>query len=108
MSEEITLTTETKGNKDVVLRFRTTAGEKELIEKKAKKAGVKPAVFMRNACLGKEIQERIPADVRRHIVGVGSNLNQLTRLANSGKLSVQSQEKLGQLLGALSDLLLVA
>lgn len=97
---------DTAGNKDVTVRFRATAKEKAAILVKADKAGLKPSEYMRDACLGKEIKERMPLEVRRYIIGIGTNLNQLTRLANAGKLSLESQGKLGKLVDALSDLLL--
>ncbi|QNE42177.1 MobC family plasmid mobilization relaxosome protein (plasmid) [Hymenobacter sp. NBH84] len=51
--------------------------------------------------LGRSITEKVPNELRRQIATVGSNINQLARLANAGKLSGASTEQLNQLVAGL-------
>jgi hypothetical protein len=56
---------------------------------------------MRRAALGRVIVERVPPELRRQLAAAGSNLLQLTRLANAGKLSGVGIEQLNALLTRL-------
>ncbi|MBO3273124.1 plasmid mobilization protein [Hymenobacter defluvii] len=91
----------TKEVLDARFEFRLSKAEKQLIAEKAKLAGLKPNEFVRRAALGIEVKERMPADLRRFVGGVANNLNQLTRLANSGKLNAASGADLGFIAKAL-------
>ncbi|MBO3272987.1 MobC family plasmid mobilization relaxosome protein [Hymenobacter defluvii] len=77
---------EERENMQVVKRFRATPSEVEKMNEKAAKAGLTFSEYCRRAALDKPIAEVLPPAVRREIAAVGNNLNQLTRLANSGKL----------------------
>ncbi|GAB2452571.1 hypothetical protein GCM10011375_39610 [Hymenobacter qilianensis] len=96
---------ETRANKEKVKRFRVTTAEVKAIEKKAAKAGLSFSEYCRRAALDKPIVELIPPDLRRQISTAGNNLNQLTRLANAGKLGGASVETLNELLTRLLETL---
>lgn len=95
----------TKEVLDARFEFRLKKAEKQQIAEKAKLAGLKPNEFVRRAALGKEIVEKVPPTIRQYIGSVANNVNQLTRLANSGKLNTTSAENLDQLVKALLLLL---
>ncbi|WP_324680159.1 plasmid mobilization protein [Hymenobacter sp. GOD-10R] len=92
---------EAKANKEVVKRFRATSDEVKRINGKAAKAGLNFSEYCRKSALDKEVVEVIPPDLRRQISAAGNNLNQLTRLANAGKLSGVSTDRLNELLTLL-------
>ena len=94
-----------RANKEKVKRFRLTSGEVKAIEAKAKKAGLSFSEYCRRAALDKRIVELIPPELRRSITLAGSNLNQLTRLANAGKLNAVSAERLSELVTRLLETL---
>jgi len=87
--------------KEERIEFRVAATDKRTIEAKAKRAGLSVADYMRRAALGKTIVERVPLDLRRQIGAAGNNLNQLARLANSGKLPGAGIEALNELIERL-------
>lgn len=92
--------------RDLVLPvMRVNAEEQQIILTKAAQAGMKPTAYIREAALGKEIVEKVPPAIRQYIGSVANNVNQLTRLANSGKLNTSSAEHLDQLVKALLLLL---
>jgi hypothetical protein len=90
-----------KSNMDVVKRFRATADDVKEIERKAAKAGLSFSEYCRRAALNKQIVEIVPPDLRRQISAAGNNLNQLTRLANAGKLNGVSAGALNELVNLL-------
>ena len=92
---------EERATREVVKRFRATAAEVKKMEAKAAKAGLNFSEYCRRAALDKPIAEVLPAEVRREIAAVGNNLNQLTRLANSGKLGQVGAGLLQELLTRL-------
>jgi hypothetical protein len=92
---------EAKSNMDVVKRFRATADDVKEIERKAVKAGLSFSEYCRRAALNKQIVEIVPPDLRRQISAAGNNLNQLTRLANAGKLNGVSAGALNELVNLL-------
>jgi len=108
MEENKNSATATKGKKDKQLHLRCSTDERQQLEERAKKASKNLSEYMIACSLGAEIKERMPLEVRRYIIGIGTNLNQLTRLANAGKLSVESEDKLKKMVEALSDLLLTS
>lgn len=93
--------TEAAANKDARIECRVSATEKRAIEIKAKQAGISTAEFIRRAALGRRIAERVPPELRRLLGATGSNLNQLTKLANSGKLPGVGIEQLNELVTLL-------
>lgn len=69
--------------------MRFTAAERAAVQARARQAGRIPARFIREAALGAPI--RVPravvnAEAVRELARVGSNLNQLAREANAGRL----------------------
>ena len=94
-----------KENKEFVKRFRATGDEVKKIEAKAAKAGLSFSEYCRRATLNKPVVERVPPDLRRQLGAAGNNLNQLARLANSGKLPGASIEALNELVNRLLETL---
>ena len=73
-------------NRDEQIHFRVTSDEKRAIAAKAKSAGFKKVSdYLRVVGLGAEIKEVVPAELRQQLVGIGTNLNQIARLAQGGK-----------------------
>ncbi len=75
-------------NRDISIPFRVTKDEQEGIDKKANKAKLNRTEYLIACALGKEITlvedlKPILAELKR----VGNNLNQLTKLANMGKIT---------------------
>jgi len=105
MEESVTLnlTPEPEANpsKDERIDVRVAATEKRAIEAKAKQAGLTVGEYMRRAALGRTIVERIPPELRRLLGASGSNLNQLTKLANAGKLPGAGIDQLNDLVTRL-------
>lgn len=94
-----------KENKEFVKRFRATGDDVKKIEEKAVKAGLSFSEYCRRAALNKPIVERVPLDLRRQLGAAGNNLNQLARLANSGKLPGAGIEALNELVSRLLETL---
>jgi hypothetical protein len=87
--------------KEQRIELRVSADEKRMIAAKAKQAGLTIADYLRRAALGKRIAERVPPELRRLLSATGSNLNQLTKLANSGRLPGVGIEQLNELITLL-------
>jgi hypothetical protein len=85
--------------KEERIELRVSATDKRAIA--AKRAGLSVGDYMRRAALGKTIVERVPPELRRQLGAAGNNLNQLARLANSGKLSGTGIEALNELVERL-------
>ncbi|WP_133271014.1 plasmid mobilization protein [Hymenobacter radiodurans] len=94
-----------KSQKDQHINVRISSTDKKLVEKKAAQAGLKTGEYMRRAALGRQITGKIPPEFRRMLAATGSNLNQLTRLANAGKLRGASVQTLNELLTRLLETL---
>lgn len=74
-------------NREEVLRFRVTADEKKAIEDKATAAGYKKTSdYLRTLGLQGEVKQVIPPELRRQLVGIGTNLNQIARRIQSSTL----------------------
>jgi len=101
LSSDPTPSGEEKASKEEHINMRVAATDKRTIEAKAKRAGLSVADYMRRAALGKTIVERVPLDLRRELGAAGNNLNQLARLANSGKLPGAGIEALNELVERL-------
>ncbi|AMJ64000.1 hypothetical protein AXW84_00095 (plasmid) [Hymenobacter sp. PAMC 26628] len=94
-----------KVNKEVVKRFRATPEEVKKMEAKASQAGLSFSEYCRRVALDKQIVERVPVELRRQLGGAGNNLNQLTKLANAGKLPGVGIEALNELVNRLLETL---
>lgn len=89
-------------NRDQQIHFRVTADEKKAIEAKAKAAGFKKVSdYLRVLGMGAEVKEVLPAELRRQLVGIGTNLNQIARLAQSGKAFSNHEAQLVQALSII-------
>ena len=95
-----------EANRDRVLRFRVTEKEKTDIEAKAHGAGYKKTSdYLRTVGLGAEVKQAIPAELQRQLVGIATNLNQIARLANSGKMFSNHEAQLVQAVELIRGLL---
>jgi hypothetical protein len=92
---------EEKAGKKARIGVRLAATDKRAIAAKAKLAGLSVGEYMRRAALGRTIVERIPPELRRLLGATGSNLNQLTKLANAGKLPGAGIDQLNDLVTRL-------
>ena len=105
MEEQPLISTATEttvaANKEERIECRVSVSDKRTIAAKAKQAGISTGEFMRRAALGRRIVERVPPELRRLLGATGSNLNQLTKLANSGKLPGVGIEQLNELVTLL-------
>lgn len=91
----------TASAKEERIELRVSTTDKRAIAAKAKHAGLSVADYMRRAALGKTIVERVPPELRKQLGSAGNNLNQLARLANSGKLPGAGIEALNELVNRL-------
>ena len=106
MSEE-TILEQIEPNREEQIHFRVTAGEKKAIVAKAQAAGYKKVSdYLRVVGLGAEIKEVVPADLRQQLVGIGTNLNQIARLAQAGKAFGSHEEQLVQALNIIRGYLI--
>lgn len=96
---------EEKENKGEHINMRIAATDKRTIEGKAKRAGLSVTEYLRRAGLGRTIVERVPPELRRLLGVTSSNLNQLTKLANAGKLPGAGIEELNDLVTRLRQTL---
>ncbi|GAB3879550.1 hypothetical protein GCM10028824_43110 [Hymenobacter segetis] len=79
---------------------RVSPDEKKDLQAKATAAGYKKvSTYLRDVGRGVQVKESIPPELRRKLVGIGTNLNQIARLAQAGK-SFSSHE--AQLVQALA------
>ncbi|MBF9223421.1 plasmid mobilization protein [Hymenobacter ruricola] len=79
---------------------RVSPDEKKDLQAKAAAAGYKKvSAYLRDVGRGVEVKESIPPELRRQLVGIGTNLNQIARLAQASK-SFSSHE--AQLIQALA------
>ena len=89
-------------NRDQQMHFRVTAEEKKAIEAKSRAAGFKKVSdYLRVLGTGAEVKEALPAELRQQLVGIGTNLNQIARLAQAGKAFTTHKEQLTQALSVI-------
>ena len=78
-----------KKKKATIITARMTLADKERIQKKAEQAGMTVTDYLITCALGKEIVRAEGIDeILMELKAQGRNLNQLTTLANMGKLTV--------------------
>ncbi|MBF9239872.1 hypothetical protein I2I05_20945 [Hymenobacter sp. BT683] len=93
-------------NRDQRIHFRVTEEEKNAIEAKSRAAGFKKVSdYLRVIGMGAEIKQLLPPELRRQLVGIGINLNQLTRMAQADKAFRSYEEQLVQALAVIRSYL---
>jgi hypothetical protein len=81
--------------KEKSIRVRLSATQYFLIEGKAKSAGLKISDWFRAAAVGAKVIARLSPEERlfmKDLSGMANNLNQLTKVANSGGLLSMARE----------------
>lgn len=76
-------------NRDIDLHFRLSKEEFDYLEKQRKKVGLSREAFIRSSIMGAKIQSPPSIDFLNHhreLRRIGSNIEQLLRLANSKHL----------------------
>ena len=90
----------TDASRTLRIDVRVSPAEKKALQDKASAAGYKKvSAYLRDVGQGVEVKESVPPELRRQLVGIGTNLNQIARLAQAGK-SFSSHE--AQLVQALA------
>lgn len=81
---------------------RVSPDEKKDLLAKATAAGYKKiSAYLRDVGRGIEVKESIPPELRRHLVGIGTNLNQIARLAQAGKSFSSHEAQLVQVIAII-------
>lgn len=90
--------------KSVPLTFYVTDADSQRIHRKAKACGVSLTKYLTDCAVGKEII-RIDAltEFTKALKAQGNNLNQLTTLANMGKITVVYGDRLAEGYGQVSE-----
>lgn len=89
-------------NRDQQIHFRVTAAEKNAIETQARAAGYpKVSDYLRELGLGAHVKEVMPAELRQQLVGIGTCLNQLARMAQAGQAFSAHESELRQTLSLI-------
>ena len=89
-------------NRDGQMHFRVSAAEKRAIATNARAAGYrKTSDYLRTLGLRGEVREVLPPELRRQLVGIGINLNQLTRRAQAGASYATDEAALRQALAII-------
>lgn len=82
-------------NRTEQVHFRVTIDEKRAIEAKSVVAGYKKVSdYLRTLGLQAEVKEVMPPELRRQLVGIGTNLNQIARRVQSNSLYNTDERKL--------------
>ncbi len=93
-------------NKDTTFSIRISSGDLETIKRKAKQARMSQSDYVTRCCLGRQV---IVIDglkeFSKQLRAIGSNLNQLTVLANMGKLRTVYLDKTAEALADVSTAL---
>ena len=96
-----------KEKKTELITLRVTPRTKEVIRARAKKAGLTVTDYLCLCGLGKEIVRVDGLDqVLSELKAQGRNLNQLTTLANMGKVTILRGDVLADKYGAICEQLL--
>lgn len=86
--------------KTEIITLRLTKADKERIQTKAKQAGLTVTGYLVTSGLGKEIVTMDgPRELAAQVKGVGRNLNQLTTLANMGRVTVARLDEVEDVFG---------
>lgn len=102
MEPDKSIGTTTELARTLRIDVRVSPAEKRRLQDKAKVAGYKKvSAYLRDVGQGIEIKESIPAELRRQLVGIGTNLNQIARLAQAGKSFISHEAQLVQALAII-------
>ena len=85
--------------RNVHIQFWLDKKEAEAFQKKVKKSGLSREAYLRHLVNGLEPQDAPPPDyyaMMRELHGIGNNLNQLTVLANMGKVQFANLDTAAQ------------
>ena len=90
--------------KNTTFSIRISSEDLEIIKQKAKKAHLSQSDYVTRCCLGKQvvIVEGLK-DVLKQLRAIGNNLNQLTVLANMGRIRIVNLDGVAQELGKIHE-----
>ena len=90
-------------NKDTTFSIRIASRDLDTIKKKAKQAHLSQSDYVTRCCLGRQVVviEDLKG-VAKQLRAIGNNLNQLTMLANIGRVSVANLDGITQELAGIS------
>ena len=93
-------------NKDTTLSIRIASGDLDTIKQKAKQARMSQSDYVTRCCLGRQVVviEDLK-EVAKQLRAIGGNLNQLTMLANMGRVSIANLDGMTQELANASTAL---
>ena len=90
-------------NKDTTLSIRISTGDLEQIKDRAKQARMSQSDYITRCCLGRQVV--VIEDLKeaaKQLRAIGNNLNQLTVLANMGRIGVINLDTAAQELANVS------
>ena len=90
--------------KDTTFSIRIASGDLDTIKRKAKQARLSQSDYVTRCCLGRQVV--VVEDLKEVLKqqrAIGNNLNQLTVLANMGRVSVANLGETAQALKAISE-----
>ena len=89
--------------KDTAFSIRIASGDLDTIRKKATQARLSQSDYVTRCCLGRQVV--VIEDLKeaaKQLRAIGTNLNQLTVLANMGRVSVTNLDGMAQELAKVS------
>ena len=92
--------------KDTTFSIRIASGDLDTIKRKAKQTRLSQSDYVTRCCLGRQVV--VVEDLKEVLKqqrAIGNNLNQLTVLANMGRVSVASLDETAQALKTISETL---
>ena len=92
--------------KDTTFSIRIASGDLDTIKQKAKQARLSQSDYVTLCCLGRQVV--VVEDLKEVLKqqrAIGNNLNQLTVLANMGRVSVANLDQAAQALKEISETL---
>ena len=92
--------------KDTTFSIRIASGDLDTIKRKAKQARLSQSDYVTHCCLGRQVV--VVEDLKEVLKqqrAIGNNLNQLTVLANMGRVSVANLDEAAKELEKISETL---
>jgi len=97
----------TEAARTLRIDVRVSPDEKKDLQAKATAAGYKKvSAYLRDVGRGVDVKESVPPELRRQLVGIGTNLNQIARLAQAGKSFSSHEAQLVQALAIIRGYLI--